>query len=129
MNNTSMLHFSVPRPVVTVSHAEKVLYAGTNVSLICSVSLAAAVDSDVSVDIKWHMENRPGPLTNSTKRIIVSPTFASTPSFISRLMLTPLTDKDQGNFTCKANTNSNDEFIIDGSESEMSIPISVMQRC
>ena len=120
--------FSVPRPVVTVSHAEKVLYAGTNVSLIYSVSLAAAIDSDVSVDIKWYnMENTS--LINSTKRAIVSPTVATTPLFISKLMLTPLTDKDQGNFTCKAQTNSNNKFIIDGSESEISIPIFIMQRC
>ena len=112
---------------MTVSHAEEVLYAGTNVSLICSVSLAAAVDSDVSVDIKWYMENTS--LTNSTKRAIVSPTVATTPLFISKLMLTPLTDEDQGNFTCEAQTNSNNKFIIDGSESEMSIPIFIMQRC
>ena len=119
--------FSVPRPVVTVSHAEEVLYAGTNVSLICSVSLAAAVDSNESVDIKWYMENTS--LTNSTKRAIVSPTVATTLLFISKLMLTPLTDEDQGNFTCKAKTNSNNKFIIDGSESEMSIPIFIVQRC
>ena len=119
--------FSVPRPVVTISHAEEVLYAGTNISLICSVSLAAAVDSDVSVDIKWYLENRS--LTNSTKRVIVSSPVATIPFFISKLMLTPLTDEDQGNFTCKANTNSNDKLFIEDSESEISIPISVVQRC
>ncbi len=112
--------------MVTVSHAGEVHYAGTNVSLICNVSLAAAVDSNVSVNIKWHMGNRP--LTNSTKGVVVSPTVATRPSFISRLTLTPLTDKDQGNFTCKATTDSNENYIIDGSESEMSISISVLQR-
>lgn len=119
--------FSVPRPVVTISHADEVLYAGTNVSLICNVSLDADVDSDVSVDIKWYMENRS--LINSTKRVILSPTIATTPPFISRLMLIPLTDEDQGNFICKANTNSDDKLLIKDSESEMSIPISVVQRC
>lgn len=112
---------------MTVSHAEEVLYAGTNVSLICNVSLSAAVDSDVSVDIKWYMENIS--LTNSTKRVIVSPTIATIPLFISKLTLTPLTDEDQGNFTCKANTNSDDKLFIEDSGSEMSIPIFVMQRC
>ena len=112
---------------MTVSRADTVLYAGTNVSLICNVSLDAAVDSNISVDIKWHnMED--GLLTNDT-RVIVSPTVDATLSFISRLILTPLTDEDQGNFTCKTQIHSSDYFIKDGSENEKSISIFVLQRC
>ena len=126
--NTSMLYlFSVPTPVVTVSHADTILYAGTNVSLICNVSLDAAVDSNVSVDIEWHnMED--GLLTNDT-RVIASPTVDTTLSFISRLTLTPLTDEDQGDFTCKTHIHSSDHFIKGRSEKEMSISIFVSQRC
>ena len=113
--------------MVIISHTEGVLYAGTNLSLICNVSLDDSVDSDVSVDVKWYMESRQ--LNNTIERFIISPTINTTTSFISNLTLTPLTDEEQGNFTCKAQTHSNNNFIVDGSENRITISISVLQRC
>ena len=113
--------------MVIISHTKGVLYAGTNLSLICNISLDYSVDSDVSVDVKWYMESRQ--LSNTMERFIVLPTINITTSFISNLTLTPLTDEEQGNFTCKARICSNNDFIVDGSENEMTIPISVSQRC
>ena len=114
--------------MVIVSHTKGVLYAGTNISLICNISLDDSVDSDMSVDVKWYMGS--GQLNNDTmERFIVSRTINTTTSFIGNLTLTPLTDEEQGNFTCKAQIRSNNDFIIDGSENEMTIPISVSQRC
>ena len=118
--------FSVPPPVINVSHNKEVLYAGTNVSLICSISLDSAVDSDVSPVVKWYMGSRQ--LTNTTK-LVISPTINSTSSFISNLTLTPLTDEDQGNFTCKAQVqSSNNNYVINSEEVRMSIFLPVTQR-
>ena len=102
---------------MTVSHTGTVLYAGTNVSLTCNVSLDAAVDTDISVNIKWYKGE-----------MQLMSIVATTPPFVGSHTLTPLTDKDQGRFTCKAQTHSDDTFVVGGSENEMSISINVSQR-
>lgn len=103
--------------MVTVSHTGTVLYAGTNVSLNCEVSLDAAVDTNISVDIKWYKGG-----------MQLMSIVATTPPFVDSLALTPLTDKDQGSFICKAQTHSNDTFVVGGSKNEMLISINVSQR-
>lgn len=106
---------------------EPVLYAGANVSLTCNISLKTGVDSNVSVDVEWYMGNKS--LTSTTRRVTAFPTIGLVPSITSRLELTPLTDKDEGNFTCKAQAHSSDAFVRDSAETEATTSISVMQRC
>jgi hypothetical protein len=103
------------------------VYAGTDLSVICDISISAAVDSDISVDVSWF--NGSAPLSNETERVSVLPLTGTKPSLTSALLIHQLIDVDNtSNFSCQASIHSDSEFIERSNVGEGSIYIPVQQR-
>jgi hypothetical protein len=103
------------------------VYAGTNLSVTCDISIDAAVDSDISVNVSWL--NGSAPLSDETERVSVFPLAGTKPSFTSALLIHPLIDVDNtSNFNCQASIDSDSEFIEQSNTGEGSIHIPVQQR-
>ena len=116
----------VPKPNITLSPTDSPLYAGTNISVHCNITLNAAVDGNLSVNITWLRQNIH--LSNDTERVTISATSGIIPSFLSILTLTPLTDEDDTTFTCKAQVYSSNSYVINSEVEEMFLLLPVMQR-
>ena len=102
------------------------MYAGTNLSVVCGISIDAAVDSDISVNVTWL--NGSSFISNGTERVFISPHSGAKPSFTSTLFIHPLVDVDNSNFTCRASIHSDSQFINQSNVGESSIQIPVEQR-
>ena len=103
------------------------MYAGTNLSVICDVSINTAVDSDISVNVTWF--NGSAPISIETERVSVLPLAGTKPSFSSDLLIHPLIDVDNtSNFSCQASIHSDSAFIEQSNVGEGSIHIPVQQR-
>ena len=114
-------------PSVTVTLSSSTLYAGTNLSVICGISINTAVDSDIFVNISWF--NGSILLSNETERVSVSSLAGAKPSFTSTLMIDPLIDIDNASdFICRASIDSDTIFIEQSNVGEGSIHIPVQQR-
>ena len=117
--------FSTPSVTVTLSSSTS--YAGTNLSVVCGISINTAVDSDIFVNVTWF--NGSILTSNETERVLVSSLAGTKPSFTSTLMIDPLIDVDNAsNFTCRASVHSDSEFIEQSDIVEGSIHIPVQQR-
>ena len=89
---------TVPPPVVTVSLSQNdTLYAGTSLTITCTVMLDSSVNDNELVSTDWTgldhipLDNRVS--TTPVIRVIHS-------SYASTLTISPLADQDDGTFTC-----------------------------
>ena len=124
---TIILLPTVPTPSINVTLSSSTVYAGTNLSVICDISINTAIDSDISVNITWF--NGSAPISTETERVSVLPLDGSKPSFSSDLLIHPLIDVDDtSNFSCQASVHSDSTFIEQSNVGEGSIHISVQQR-
>ena len=96
-------------------------------SVVCVISINAAVDSEISVDVTWFKESTL--ISNETERVLVSSLAGTKPSFTSALLINPLVDEDDAsNFTCRASIHSDSIFVGQSNIGEGSIHIPVEQR-
>ena len=88
---------TVPPPHVTVSaNHTPPLYAGTGLTLTCTVSLNSSVDTDVSVSVTWT-----GPRTIPGERYSVMEASGSGGTYTGSLTVSPLAEgQDDGQYTC-----------------------------
>ena len=87
----------VPQPgvVITLSHTPP-LYAGTSLTLTCTVTLDPNVNNNERVVTEWK-----GPRQIAGDRYSVTPTMReSASSYNGSLVISPLTDQDDGMYTC-----------------------------
>ena len=89
---------TVPTPQVNITHSDS-LVAGSNATLVCTVSDYAVVGHDISVNITWSRSKTV--LSNDHDRVVISELSNSQSTFTSRLSLSPLTAED-ANITCSA---------------------------
>ena len=83
---------SVPTPeVVTTTNRTGPLYAGTGLTLTCTMTLHPNVDSDVSVSMGW---NGPG------DRYSLTSLHMSGRKYTSNLTISPLAISDSGRYQC-----------------------------
>ena len=90
-------HFkTVPQPGVdiTLSHTAP-LYAGTSLTLTCTVTLDPNVDNGQSVMTEWS-----GPRDISGERYAVTAASGSWGTFTGSLTISPLAGRDDGTYTC-----------------------------
>ena len=83
-----------------------VLSAGINLTLICTIQLNTAVDTDVVVNTSWT-----GPTamfaSNSQGRISVTSLTGSIPLYETRVFFSPLNITDSGTYVCQADVRPN----------------------
>ena len=94
VRNTCFL--PVPRPVVnvTLNHTAP-LYAGTGLTLTCTVTLDPNVDNDERVMTEWSgLQDIP------EERYSVTGTSGSGSTYSDSLTISPLSDQDDGTYTC-----------------------------
>ena len=97
---------SLPVPInVTISRMPPadVLSAGINFTLICTIQLNTAVDTDVIVNVSWT-----GPAVfASNSRISITDVNESVAPYKTTLFFSPLNVTDNGTYTCQADVRSN----------------------
>ena len=89
------------------------LSTGINLTLICTIQLNTAVDTDVVVNTSWT-----GPTamfaSNSQGRISVTSLTGSIPLYETRVFFSPLNITDSGTYVCQADVraDSSSPFIV-----------------
>ena len=101
----------VPDVVVTAAYATP-LYVGSRLTLTCNVTLDPNVDSNETVTTSWS-----GPNNNSGDRHLVTATSGSGSTYTSSLRISPLTDQDNGTYTCTGIVTGENEQQVTASDS------------
>ena len=85
----------------TISHMppDDVLSAGINLTLICTIQLNAAVDTNVMVNTSW---TGPTVIFASNSRISITDLNELVTPYKTALLFSPLNITDNGNYTCHA---------------------------
>lgn len=86
------LSYTVPSPSVVVSVPSGTKYAGTFLTMTCTITVDDGVTTDVEVDVTW---------TPASGQLSVQPTTGSKPVFSSIATVSPLSINDT-EFTCSA---------------------------
>ena len=79
---------------ITLSHTAP-LYAGTSLTLTCTVTLDPNVDNGESVMTEWS-----GPREISGESYSVTASSGSRSTYTGSLTISPLDDQDDGTYTC-----------------------------
>ena len=96
-----MLFLTVPQPTVTITpNRTGVLYAGTPLTLTCSIQLNPAVDTTVVVTRIW---SKPGSQAVSNSRVTVSNLVERSDNlYESTIEFSSLNTSDGTNYKCEA---------------------------
>ena len=76
-----------------------VLSDGINLTLICTIQLNTAVDTDVMVNASW---TGPNAMFASNSRISITNVSESVAPYKTTVFFSPLNITDSGNYTCQA---------------------------
>ena len=127
-----LLSLSLPVPInATIRHmpSANMLSTGINLTLICTIQLNTAVDTDVVVNTSWT-----GPTamfaSNSQGRISVTRLNGSIPLYETRVFFSPLNITDNGTYVCQADVRPNPSFpfiTINQDTATQSITVGGMQ--
>ena len=86
----------VPQPDVNITLSRTApLYTGGSLTLTCNVMFNHNLDNDVRVVIEWS-----GPRDISGERYLTIPASGSSTTSTGSLTIRPLTDLDDGTYTC-----------------------------
>ena len=112
LNNLFCFFFTVPQPTVNINRTG-VLYAGTPLTLTCSIQLNPAVNTTVMVTRMWR---GPGSqvVSNSTRVTVSNLLKRSTFYYETTIQFVPLNTADGGNYECKATVTPDpqSQFVI-----------------
>ena len=98
----NLIFLTVPPPTVSVTfNRTGILYAGTPLTLTCSIQLNPAVDTTVVVTRMW---SGPGSQTVSNSSHITVSNLVESSSLIyeTTIEFVPLSTTDSGNYKCEA---------------------------
>ena len=94
------LFFPVPVSVtIRCIPSTGVLYAGINLTLICTIQLNTAVDTNVVVNTSW---TGPNAMFAFNSRISITDMSESVTPYTTTVLFSPLNITDSGNYTCQA---------------------------
>ena len=104
---------AVPAPyvVVTVAYTTP-LYAGSSLTLTCTVTLDPNVDNSENVTASWS-----GPIDITGERFLVTAANGSGSTYISHLTITALADQGNGTYTCTGLVTGENEQQVTASDS------------
>ena len=106
-----MITVPAPDVVVTISNTTP-LYAGSSLTLTCTVTLDPNVDNDETVTISWS-----GPSDISGERFLVTNAIGSGVVYTSNLTFTSLVHEDNGTYTCTGIVTGKNEQQVTASDS------------
>ena len=126
-------YLAVPDPVVTVtSDGSETLYAGSLLTLTCTITLGQTLSSmlsDLSVTSTWAKSD--STLTSSTNRV-VSPAMLSGGTFSGTVMFNTLLTSDTGGYSCRTTVTPRDTskmaFTTGGEASSQTVMIRVQSK-
>ena len=106
--------FAVPSPTVSITpNRTGILYAGTPLTLTCSIQLNPAVDTPVIVTRMW---SGPGSqaVSNSSLVTVSNLLEGSAILYKTTIQFVPLTTTDSGNYECEATVTPDpqSQFVI-----------------
>ena len=111
-----MITVSVPDVVVTASNTTP-LYAGSSLTLTCTVILDPNVDNDETITISWSV-----PSYISRERYFVTNATGSGGVYTSNLTFTSLVHEDNGTYTCTGIvTGKNEEQVTASANHTLSV--------
>ena len=94
--------FTVSQPTVSITpNRTGVLYAGTSLTLTCSIQLNPAVDTTVMVTRMWSGPGSQG-VSNSSRVTVSNLLKRSTFLYKTTIEFDPLSATDSGNYECEA---------------------------
>ena len=118
---------TVPQPSIVINlNRPGTLYAGSNLTLSCVVTLdPAVVDTPADVVIVWS-----GPRTIPGEWYTVSDTATDNLQFSSHLSITPLAnDRDNGEYVCSATVSTASDYILGtGGSNSTTLEITSMSK-
>ena len=105
---------TVPQPTVTITPIRTgIPYAGTPLSLTCSIQLNPAVDTTVMVTRTW---SGPGSQAVSNSSRVTVPNLVKTSDnlYVAAIQFIPLSTTDSGNYECEATVTADpqSQFVI-----------------
>ena len=106
--------YTVPLPIVSITpNRTGVLYAGTPLTLTCSIQLNPPVDTTVMVTKMW---SGPGSQAVSNSSCVTVSDVFKRPAFLyeSTIQFIPLSITDSGNYECEATVapDPQSQFVI-----------------
>ena len=112
------IHFTGPAPNVTVTATHTApLYAGSSLTLTCTVTLDPNVDNDETVTTSWS-----GPSDINGERYLVKEAMDSGSTYSSSLTINFLTNSDDGSYICTGMvTKENKQLVIASGNHTLSI--------
>ena len=87
-------------------------YAGSSLTLTCTVTLDPNVDNDENVTASWS-----GPSDISGERYLISVASGSGSTYTSNLTISSLVDQDNGTYTCTGIVTGENEQQVTASDS------------
>ena len=119
----STCYFAVPPPDVAVSlNRTGPLYAGTDLTISCTVTLDQSVNNNETVSIHWNVEMGDHYiLINDVKKV-------SENNYSSSLTISPLTDQDSDSYICNGTVSSKDRNVLSASNVAV-VTVSVEGKC
>ena len=105
---------TVPQPTVSItSNRSGVLYAGTSLTLTCSIQLNPAVDTTVMVTRMWSGPWSQG-VSNSSRLTVSNLVERSALLYETTIQFGPLNTTDSGNYVCEATVTPDpqSQFVI-----------------
>ena len=113
MGVCTILLITVPAPDVIVTAAYTTpLYAGSSLTLTCTVTLDPNVDNNENVTTSW---SDPSGITG--EKFLVTATNGSGSTYISHLTITALADQDNGTYICTGLVTGENEQQVTASDS------------
>lgn len=102
----------VPRPVVLIVPSSTSVYAGSFITINCSIQLTAAVDSQVTVSVVWKKND--AVLQGSPHRMLLGATSTGTTSmYLAQLIFSPMQlSSDNGVYMCDVTVEAINQFVI-----------------
>ena len=114
--------FAVPPPDVAVSLSRTgPLYAGTDLTISCTVTLDQSVNNNETVSIHWNVEMGDHYLISDVKEV-------SENNYSSSLTISPLTDQDSNTYICDGTVSSKDRNVLSVSSIAV-VTVSVEGKC
>lgn len=113
----------VPTPVLSIFPSTTSVYAGSFITVNCSIQLSSAVDSQVTVSAVWRKNGIM--LRSSTNRMLIDPTSIGNSSHLAQIVFSPVQlSSDDGVYACEVTVSAEgNDFVLSSSLNSTNITL------